>query len=116
MFEIDIDLVKKYDRPGPRYTSYPTAPQFNDSFTSEDLTEALIKSKYEAEHCDCMILIGTTGEVYPAATVPQKASAHRATIIEINPSPSLYTDQITDIFIQAEAVKAGKALQKKLFA
>lgn len=36
MFEIDIDLVKKYDRPGPRYTSYPTAPQFNESFTHED--------------------------------------------------------------------------------
>ncbi len=44
MFEIDLDLVKKYDRPGPRYTSYPTAPQFNDSFKSEDFTEALIKS------------------------------------------------------------------------
>jgi len=79
-------------------------------------SEALVQSQYEAEHCDCMILIGTTGEVYPAATVPQKASAHRATIIEINPSPSLYTDRITDIFIQVEAVKAGKALQKELFA
>jgi NAD-dependent deacetylase len=63
-----------------------------------------------------MILIGTTGEVYPAATVPQKAFDNRATIIEINPSPSLYTDRITDIFIQSEAVKAGNALQKKLFA
>jgi NAD-dependent SIR2 family protein deacetylase len=30
-----------------------------------------------------MILIGTTGEVYPAATVPQKAFDNRATIIEI---------------------------------
>lgn len=44
MFEIDLDLVKKYDRPGPRYTSYPTAPHFNDGFKTEDLTEALIKS------------------------------------------------------------------------
>ena len=33
MFNIDIELIKKYDRPGPRYTSYPTAPQFNTSFT-----------------------------------------------------------------------------------
>ena len=30
MFEIDLDLVKKYDKPGPRYTSYPTAPQFSE--------------------------------------------------------------------------------------
>ncbi len=36
MFKIDLDLVKKYDKPGPRYTSYPTAPQFTDSFTTEN--------------------------------------------------------------------------------
>jgi oxygen-independent coproporphyrinogen-3 oxidase len=27
---VDIDLLKKYDRPGPRYTSYPTAPYFHE--------------------------------------------------------------------------------------
>ncbi|MBN1301512.1 MAG: oxygen-independent coproporphyrinogen III oxidase [Melioribacteraceae bacterium] len=36
MFNINIELVKKYDRPGPRYTSYPTAPQFHDNFTGAD--------------------------------------------------------------------------------
>ena len=25
----DADLLRRYDRPGPRYTSYPTAPQFS---------------------------------------------------------------------------------------
>ena len=44
MFKIDIDLIKKYDRPGPRYTSYPTAPQFNENFTSKNYTEEIIKS------------------------------------------------------------------------
>ncbi len=29
-WDVDIDLLRKYDRPGPRYTSYPTAPQFSD--------------------------------------------------------------------------------------
>jgi oxygen-independent coproporphyrinogen-3 oxidase len=28
-----MDLIKKYDRPGPRYTSYPTAPEWSDAFT-----------------------------------------------------------------------------------
>ncbi|MCF6353941.1 MAG: oxygen-independent coproporphyrinogen III oxidase [Candidatus Polarisedimenticolaceae bacterium] len=28
----DLDLIKKYDHAGPRYTSYPTAPQFHDGF------------------------------------------------------------------------------------
>ncbi len=35
MFDIDLELVKKYDKPGPRYTSYPTAPQFHEQFTSQ---------------------------------------------------------------------------------
>jgi oxygen-independent coproporphyrinogen III oxidase len=26
------ELLKKYDRPGPRYTSYPTAPEWTDAF------------------------------------------------------------------------------------
>ena len=33
---IDIGLLKKYDRPGPRYTSYPTAPLFSPLFTAAD--------------------------------------------------------------------------------
>jgi len=28
----DAELLKRYDRPGPRYTSYPTAPQFTTQF------------------------------------------------------------------------------------
>jgi len=30
------DLIKKYDKSGPRYTSYPTAIQFTEGFTEED--------------------------------------------------------------------------------
>ena len=33
----DRSLVKKYDRPGPRYTSYPTALQFTDEADPADL-------------------------------------------------------------------------------
>jgi oxygen-independent coproporphyrinogen III oxidase len=34
--EWDSDLIAKYDVAGPRYTSYPTAPQFTTGFTHED--------------------------------------------------------------------------------
>ncbi|NLA67742.1 MAG: oxygen-independent coproporphyrinogen III oxidase [Gammaproteobacteria bacterium] len=34
------ELLRRYDRPGPRYTSYPTAPQFSSSFGEEQLREA----------------------------------------------------------------------------
>ena len=28
----DAELLRRYDRPGPRYTSYPPAPQFHAGF------------------------------------------------------------------------------------
>jgi oxygen-independent coproporphyrinogen-3 oxidase len=36
-----FDLVQKYDRPGPRYTSYPTAPEWRDDFGSDAYAAAL---------------------------------------------------------------------------
>ncbi|EXF46680.1 oxygen-independent coproporphyrinogen III oxidase [Pseudomonas sp. BAY1663] len=36
----DRALVEKYDRPGPRYTSYPTAPQFHQAFAVDDYKAA----------------------------------------------------------------------------
>ena len=30
-------FLARYNRPGPRYTSYPTAPVWNDSFGPDDL-------------------------------------------------------------------------------
>ena len=35
----DAGLLRRYDRPGPRYTSYPTAPQFNAAFGEAALRE-----------------------------------------------------------------------------
>ena len=32
----DIDLIKRYDRMGPRYTSYPTAAQFHTGISEQD--------------------------------------------------------------------------------
>src|SRR5215469_14642168 len=34
---VDEEFLAKYNRPGPRYTSYPTAPVWNDSFGAGDL-------------------------------------------------------------------------------
>ena len=44
MFNINLDLVRKYDRPGPRYTSYPTALQFHEGFNSEHYINELIRT------------------------------------------------------------------------
>jgi oxygen-independent coproporphyrinogen III oxidase len=34
-------LLRRFDQPGPRYTSYPTADRFVDAFTGNDLDRAL---------------------------------------------------------------------------
>jgi oxygen-independent coproporphyrinogen-3 oxidase len=43
----DVDLLRRYDRPGPRYTSYPTAPQFGPHFNEEMLREYIRRSNEE---------------------------------------------------------------------
>jgi oxygen-independent coproporphyrinogen III oxidase len=37
--QISEDLLTKYNRPGPRYTSYPTAPVWKDDFGPTDLEQ-----------------------------------------------------------------------------
>jgi oxygen-independent coproporphyrinogen-3 oxidase len=39
--EPDLDLLRKYDRPAPRYTSYPTAPLFSPATPVADLLDSL---------------------------------------------------------------------------
>jgi oxygen-independent coproporphyrinogen III oxidase len=36
---ISAEFLARYNRPGPRYTSYPTAPVWNDAFGPNDLEE-----------------------------------------------------------------------------
>jgi oxygen-independent coproporphyrinogen-3 oxidase len=40
----DAELLQRYDLQGPRYTSYPTAPQFLNDFNSQDFARAVNKS------------------------------------------------------------------------
>ena len=39
-FVFDQELINRYDRAGPRYTSYPTAVEFHNEFTTRDLLKA----------------------------------------------------------------------------
>jgi oxygen-independent coproporphyrinogen-3 oxidase len=40
----EAELLRRHDRPGPRYTSYPTAPQFHAGFGEEELRAAVAAS------------------------------------------------------------------------
>jgi oxygen-independent coproporphyrinogen-3 oxidase len=39
--DVTLDLLRRYDRPGPRYTSYPTAVEFSDDYTEESYRSKL---------------------------------------------------------------------------
>lgn len=43
----DPELVRRYDRPGPRYTSYPTAPLFDTDFGEPEFLEQARRSNQE---------------------------------------------------------------------
>lgn len=47
---IDIELLEKYDKPGPRYTSYPTAPLFSPEYTPQLFSEDLIQNNLDSTH------------------------------------------------------------------
>ncbi len=71
--------------------------------------EALQDSMEAAEEADVCLIVGTSGLVQPAASLPHSARAHGATLIEINPNPSALSD-ICDILIRAKAGTAMPAL------
>ncbi len=41
MTAVTADLLRKFDLPGPRYTSYPTADRFVEAFAADDYIQAL---------------------------------------------------------------------------
>jgi len=70
-------------------------------------TEKLLKK------ADLLIVVGTTGEVYPAGLIPVEAKQKGIGVIEINPEPSRVTPY-ADIFIPMKATEAASALEKEL--
>ncbi len=62
---------------------------------------------------DLLMVIGTTGEVYPAGLIPVEAKKKGMAIIEINPETSKVT-HFADVFLRMKATFAAKALEKEL--
>ncbi|GAF05117.1 SIR2 family NAD-dependent protein deacylase [Saccharicrinis fermentans] len=76
-------------------------------------TVAYEKSFEAARKADVVLVIGSTGEVMPACNVPYEAKRNGATIIEINPTESNFTQQITDIHVKMKAGEAMDLIGKK---
>ncbi len=71
--------------------------------------EAYANSLKAAQSADVCLIVGSTGEVMPAAMIPIEAKRNGAVIIEINPEKSQFTSQITDIHLKG---KAGAVLKQ----
>ncbi len=71
--------------------------------------DALSRSNEEARTCDVMMVIGTSAEVQPAASLPGIARSAGATIIEINIEATSFTGHISTYFIKG---KSGEVLPK----
>ncbi|MBU0985277.1 MAG: NAD-dependent deacylase [candidate division Zixibacteria bacterium] len=77
-------------------------------------SNAYERAVHEATHSDVLIVVGTTGEVTPAALIPRMAKQHGAAIIEINPEESAFTHEITDVFLKEKATVAMTRLLNEL--
>jgi NAD-dependent deacetylase len=76
----------------------PKVVWFGEQLDTNDLE----RSFTFAAECDCCIVIGTSGLVYPAAQIPFLARRNDACIIDVNPEPSAITP-IADYFLQGPA-------------
>ena len=84
-------------------------------FFGEPIPEvAVSRSNEEAEITDVMLLIGTTGEVMPASLIPRLAKSRGALIIEVNTSPTVFTNTITDIFLEGKATVVSEELKAEI--
>jgi len=58
MMEISSLFLEKYNKPGPRYTSYPPATSFHSDFKKDDFIKSLILSNHEKpEHISIYVHI-----------------------------------------------------------
>lgn len=76
---ISPETLMQYDQPGPRYTSYPTAPEWDDNFNAEDYRQVLSRADEKLSpvslyfhlpfceslclYCGCNVVINKNHEV-----------------------------------------------------
>jgi len=109
--EISLDSLPPFC-PACRGLLKPDAVFFGESIP----TAALLQAHVDAQQCEVMLVIGTSGLVEPAAGLPFLAQKNGACIIEINPESTVLTDSVTDIFLEGKAEEILPLLVDELSA
>ena len=75
---------------------------------------ALKQARIDIQQCRAMLVVGTSGLVEPAASLPYLCKRNGAFVIEVNPEPTALTDSTTDLFIEGNAEMILPLLVEKL--
>lgn len=67
----------------------------------------------QTELGDCVLLVGTSGVVYPAAAFPQQVHARRGTLIEVNPLPTQLS-HLCRLILRAPSAQALPLVVRKV--
>jgi NAD-dependent deacetylase len=111
MIKTGLDQIEQFDLPSivevlPKCEC--GSPMRPDVVMFGEAVQGLYESFQEADDCDAMLVLGTSGVVYPAAALPQKAKESGARVIEINPGESAYFG-VADIRLEG---KTGEILPR----
>ncbi|MBC7233675.1 MAG: NAD-dependent deacylase [Chloroflexi bacterium] len=66
--------------------------------------DVIYEAQQEAEHCDVMLVAGSSLEVYPAAELPNRAVEHGARLIVVNYAPTYMDGHATVVIHEDVAV------------
>lgn len=89
---IDLESLPRWNAedappPCPNCTEGKVRPDvvwFGEPLPAHQLKQA----QRESANCDVMLVVGTSGAVYPAAWLPLIAAEHKAFVVEVNPNES----------------------------
>jgi len=80
------------------------SPMRPDVVMFGEAVQDLHRAFEEAETCDALLILGTSGTVYPAASIPAIAKHAGARIIDVNPRESAFSS-LLDVHIREKSAK-----------
>ncbi|MGD8413618.1 MAG: NAD-dependent deacylase [Candidatus Latescibacterota bacterium] len=89
----------------------PDVVWFGERLDEDDLDRAFAG----LSTCEAILVVGTSGMVYPAAGFPQAAKNLGAAVVEVNPEETAITN-VADVFVKASAGEALPVLVERLKA